>query len=117
MDVGAAQRVLWKDVCFVSEYEDEVDEYGSTTQRDVAGPDAIQCKLSFETLSAVDQTDTSAGIVQKAKLFVGIEVQINPGSRILVYHTGRFFDFKQSGQVGFFEYHQEIPLVPYKDDA
>ncbi len=115
MDVKAAIRLLWTDSCTVYEYQEYQDENKATRHREVAVLAGEPCKLSFETLRPTGQTDTTAGIVQQAKLFIDETINIMAGSKITVTHGGRDFAFAQSGAAGIFQNHQEIPLVPFEE--
>ena len=119
MDVKTALRILWKDTCTVIEYHEHAKENKSTVHQEVTVLEDEQCKLSFESLQPVNQTDTTAGIVQGAKLFIDEGLIIKPGSKVIITQTstGRVYEFKQSGKAGVFENHQEIALVPYEDFA
>ena len=108
---------LWKDTCTVTEYRDYTRENKSTGQQEVVVLENQPCKLSFSALHTADRTDTGATVAQTVKLFVDIELDINPGSKITVYHNGRTLEYKQSGLPGLYTYHREITLIPYTEVA
>jgi hypothetical protein len=109
-----ALQKLWRDFCSVIEYQDYERENGSTGQHEVIVMEDLPCKLSFETLQSVNQTETGAALVQKAKLFLDNAIMVKPGSRIKVSRFGKEFDFKSSGEPGIFSSHQEIILEPFE---
>ena len=118
MDVRQALRSMWHDTATVTEYEDYARGNGSTGQRGAIAHENEPCKLSFERLAPVAQTESVAVVAQGAKLFIDETIVIKPGSKITVTRKGgKVFEFAQSGMPGAFEHHQEIPLAPYGDYA
>lgn len=120
MDViKAAIRLLWKDRAAIIEYQEKINENKSTSHEEATVLTDILCKLSFERLQPINQTEAAAELVQLTKLFIDETLIIKPGSKIVVtqFSTGRVFEFAQSGEAGVFENHQEIPLVLFKDYA
>jgi len=112
-----ALKMLWKDFCTVIEYEKIQRDNKSTGHKETVALENQPCKLSFETLQTVNQSETAADVVQKAKLFISNEINIKEGSKIIVTHFGRVFEYQLSGMVGYFSSHQEIPLEPWKERA
>lgn len=72
------------------------------------------CRVSFETISANTETDTEAKKVQKIKLFIAPELNIKPGSKIVVTRKGRTTEYKNSGEPAVYDTHQEIILELWK---
>lgn len=118
MDVKAALRVLWTDKATITEYQDYTKENKSTGKREVPVLENEPCKLSFETLQPVNQTETAAHLVQTTKLFIDENIKVQAGSKITVTRNdGKVFEFSQSGKAGVFTNHQEIMLVPFEGYA
>ena len=118
MAVRAALRSLWLDTATITKYEDFIRPNKSTGQREIVALENEPCKLSFESLQPVNQTDTAPVLAQATKLFIDENVVIEPGSKITITRkSGKVFEFKQSGLPGIFTNHQEIQLVPYEDYA
>jgi len=109
-----ALQKLWKDTCMVTEYQEVTKPNGSTGFEEVTVLENQPCKLSFETLQSVNQSETTARLVQSTKLFLDNAVEIKPNSKITVQHSGRTFEFGNSGLPGVFTNHQEIMLVPFE---
>jgi len=110
---NALQR-LWKDKLTVVEYQEKTKSNGSTGFEEVTVLENKPCKLSFSTLQAVNQNDANAAIVQVVKLFCDNLLTIDAGSKLVVEHNERTFEFSQSGEPGIFTNHQEIVLVPFR---
>jgi hypothetical protein len=108
---------LWNDTFSVVEYPEYVKPNGATGCEEAVVLENEPCKLSFSSLSAVNQSETTAAIVQSTKLFCDNTIEIKAGSKIIVNRDGQTFEYKQSGEPGVFSVHQEIVLVPYKDFA
>ena len=72
------------------------------------------CKLSFEKLNAVVQTDAAAAISQSTKLFISPEIVVNGGSKIIVEQDGRKAEYSASGEPAVYSSHQEITLELFK---
>ncbi|MCM1136761.1 MAG: hypothetical protein NC400_14450 [Clostridium sp.] len=98
-------------VCTVIERRNVRDENSKITyQADVAVLENRPCKLSFEKTAATGQTDTAAAVAQGVKLFIAPEVEIKPGSKIVVEQNGRRGEYAASGQPAVYASHQEIVL-------
>jgi hypothetical protein len=110
---GKALQRLWKDKLTVVEYLEVTKANGSTGFEEVAVLQNVSCKLSFSTLRAVNQNDANATIVQAVKVFCDPALNIDAGSKLVIEHNGRIFEFGRSGEPGVFSDHQEIVLVPF----
>ena len=105
---------LWKDLFSLVEYQEDVKPNNADGFKEVTILKDQLCKLSFSTLKEVNQDDTGAAVVQITKLFCDNQIDIKPGSKIVVQRDGRTFEYSQSGQPGVFSQHQEIVLIPFQ---
>lgn len=106
-----AQESLYRGVAAVTERRKVRD--GKTklsTEEDVVVLRDIPCRLSFETLKSVQQTDTAAGTAQTIKLFLSPEVTVRAGSKITVAQDGVTGEYACSGIPAVYPTHQEILL-------
>ena len=71
-------------------------------------------KISFEEVYVNTETDNESKVVTKIKLFIAPEINIMPGSKIVVTQRGRTTEYKNSGEPAIYETHQEIMLVKFK---
>lgn len=110
---NALQR-LWKSKLTVIEYHEVTKPNGSTGFEEVTVLENQPCKLSFSTLQAVNQNDANAAVVQVVKIFCDPALNIDAGSKLVVEHNERTFEFSRSGEPGIFTNHQEIVLVPFR---
>ena len=111
-----AQESQYRDLCTISEYRDVVDEKSRLTRKEeVVVLENLECRLSFENLSAASQTDTGAAVVQSVKLFIAPEVRIKSGSKVTVTLTdGKVEEYALSGIPAVYPTHQEILLEPFR---
>ncbi len=68
------------------------------------------CRLSFENLKIVEQTETAGKISQRAKLFISPDIKIKTGSVIIVRQDGMEREYAMSGVPAVYPTHQEIML-------
>lgn len=81
-----------------------------TTEQDVVLLENEPCRLSYSSVSAVDQTESAAKTAQVTKLFLSPDVQIKPGARITVTQAGAERIFECSSVAAVYPTHQEIVL-------
>lgn len=101
-------------VCTIVEYLEVTDENKITRQKEVPVIENQPCKLSFEKLNAVVQTDTAAVISQSTKLFISPEIVVNGGSKIIVEQNGVKTEYSASGEAAVYDSHKEIMLELFK---
>jgi hypothetical protein len=68
------------------------------------------CKLSFETISAANQSSSAASIAQATKLFLSPDIVIKPNSKLTVTQVGIATNYTSSGKPTMYPTHQEIML-------
>ena len=108
--VRKALESMYTDKLTVTEYQKVTDSITHVTEsKGVQTLVDIPCRLSFQTVTSVDQ-DKVPFQTQIVKLFLAPEVVINPGSKITVQHAGVTTDYMQSGKPAVHTNHQEIVL-------
>lgn len=115
----AARKAIestYSGVCTVIERRDVRDERTKITRKKEEVPVAENqpCKLSFEKLNAVVQTDTAAKLTQGTKLFIAPEIKIKPGSKIIVEQNGTTTEYSASGEPAVYFSHSEYMLELFK---
>ena len=110
----SALRTLWTDTCTAYEYKPIKKENGATIHEEVEVISDEPCKLSFSKLEQTNQSDTGAIVSQTVKLFIDENLEIKPGSKILIRRKGKEFVYSSSGECGIFSNHQEIVLMSWK---
>lgn len=115
----AARKAIestYSGVCTVIERRDVRDERTKITRKneEVSVVENQPCKLSFEKLNAVVQTDTAAKLTQGTKLFIAPEIKIKPGSKIIVEQNGTTTEYSASGEPAVYFSHSEYMLELFK---
>ena len=115
----AARKAIestYSGVCTILERRDIRDEKTKITRKNEEVPivENQPCKLSFEKLNAVVQTDTAAKLTQGTKLFIAPEIQIKPGSKIIVEQNGKTTEYSASGEPAVYFSHSEYMLELFK---
>lgn len=115
----AARKAIestYSGVCTVIERRGVRDERTKITRKNEEVPvvENQPCKLSFEKLNAVVQTDTAAKLTQGTKLFIAPEIKIKPGSKIIVEQNGTTTEYSASGEPAVYFSHSEYMLELFK---
>lgn len=121
-ELSAAQRAVkaaiegtYTGVCAIIERQDVRDETTKITcKTEVPVVENQSCKLSFERLNAVVQTDTAAKVAQGTKLFIAPEISVKPGSKVIVEQNGMENEYVASGEPAVYLSHQEVMLELFK---
>lgn len=102
-------------ICSVIEHQETTDTKTHITDfEDVTVIENQPCKLSFEKINTVVQTETAANISQAVKLFLAPEVKVNGGSKIIVEQDGMKNEYSASGEPAIYKSHQEIILELFR---
>lgn len=114
--VRKAIESTYSGVCTILERRDVRDEKTKITRKNEEVPvvENQPCKLSFEKLNAVVQTDTAAKLTQGTKLFIAPEIKIKPGSKIIVEQNGTITEYSASGEPAVYFSHSEYMLELFK---
>lgn len=106
-----AQEAAYDGRCTVVEYRQVKDEATKLTgKKEVVVIEDQPCRLSYEKLSAVLQTETAAAMSQGIKLFLAPEIVIKGGSKIIVTQNGVTEKYCASGKPAVYSTHQEVML-------
>ena len=107
-----AQETTYDGRCTVTEQQKVKDPKTKlTTEKDMVVLENEPCRLSYSSVSAVDQTESAAKTAQVTKLFLSPDVQIKPGAKITVTQAGAVQTFECSGVAAVYPTHQEIVLT------
>lgn len=110
-----AQEATYEGLCTIYEYRDVTDEKTKlSSEEEVAVIEDQPCKLSFEKLNSVVQTETAAVQAQGVKLFLAPEIAIGSNSKIVVTQNGITNEYSASGIPAVYSTHQEITLESFK---
>ena len=110
-----AQEATYEGICTIYEYRDVTDEKTKlSSEEEVAVIEDQPCKLSFEKLNSVVQTETAAVQAQGVKLFLAPEIAVGSNSKIVVTQNGITNEYSASGIPAVYSTHQEITLESFR---
>ena len=110
-----AQEATYEGICTIYEYRDVTDEKTKlSSEEEVAVIEDQPCKLSFEKLNSVVQTETAAVQAQGVKLFLAPEIAVGSNSKIVVTQNGITNEYSASGVPAVYSTHQEITLESFR---
>ena len=110
-----AQEATYEGLCTIYEYRDVTDEKTKlSSEEEIAVIENQPCKLSFEKLNSVVQTETAAVQAQGVKLFLAPEIAVGSNSKIVVTQNGVTDEYSASGVPAVYSTHQEITLESFR---
>lgn len=110
-----AQEATYEGICTIYECRDVTDEKTKlSSEEEVAVIEDQPCKLSFEKLNSVVQTETAAVQAQGVKLFLAPEIAVGSNSKIVVTQNGITNEYSASGIPAVYSTHQEITLESFR---
>lgn len=110
-----AQEATYEGLCTIYEYRDVTDEKTKLSgEEEIAVIKDQPCRLSFEKLNAVVQTETAAVQAQGVKLFLAPEIVVCSNSKIVVTQNGVTDEYSASGKPAVYSTHQEITLESFR---
>lgn len=110
-----AQEATYEGVCTVFGYREVTDaKTRLSSEEEFAVIENQPCKLSFEKLNAVVQTETAAAQAQGVKLFLAPEIVVRGNSKIAVTQNGVTHEYSASGKPAIYPTHQEITLESFR---
>ena len=113
--VRKAIESLYKGSCDIIEYDDVFDKRTKITDKAEAVVLTNQpCRLSFRIIKNAVESDVQTGVSQLAKLFISPDINIKPGSKIIVTQNGVTTEYAFSGKPAVYSGHQEIMLDLFK---
>ena len=113
-----AQEATYEGLCTIFEYREVTDEKTKlSSEEEIAVIENQPCKLSFEKLNAVVQTETAAVQAQGVKLFLAPEIVVCSNSKIVVTQNGVTDEYSASGKPAIYPTHQEITLESFREWA
>lgn len=108
---SAFEKYHYDGIVTVSEWGKTKDpETGLTHQGEKILLKNQPCHLSAESNAAATQTTSAAQVSQVIKLFVSPDLDIKPGSKIVVTQAGITTAYTHSGKAAVYDTHQEIIL-------
>lgn len=110
-------ELMFDGIATIEEYPVEENEFGISerVKEPVVKYIDLPCRISFESNPALN-TRNLPNASQTVKLFINGDIEINPGSHVIVEQAGKIREFAYSGQSAFYEEdnHQEIVLEKWE---
>lgn len=107
-----AQESLYDATCSIFGQIDYTKPNGATAQKEGCYITDHACKVGKKTLIASNQTDAENTIVYTPQLFISPELDIRPGSKVIVTQikAGKTImtKYEQTGVPAVYDTHQEI---------
>lgn len=100
---------LYDGTCTITEFVSGTGTINNTVAMVVA--ENVPCRLSYSSKPSGTQTDTATAIAQTIKLFLGTEVTVKSGSRIVVTQAGKTCIYVAAGEPAVYLSHQEVELT------
>lgn len=112
---SAVLERLWKGRCDVVVRENRKDpDTRRMESTETALASELPCRLSFETLAPAGDNANAVQLAQEVKLFLGREVRVPEGSKLVVTQNGVTTAYRQSGPPAVYAHHQEIRLELFR---
>lgn len=112
---GKALRTLWNGTCTAYGLVNRVNPVNKRTdQAEVVLFEDAPCRLSFSSIAITGSADHAATAGQAVKLFIAPELDIPPGSKLMVTQNGTTGAYAHSGVPAVYEGHQEIMVEPFE---
>ena len=111
-------EILYTDRCDIYNWESVKDPTTKVTEhKKFLRYEDIPCRISFKSITSVNQTTYEPILTQVVKLFLSKDIEVNAGSEIVVYRSGKVFQYKCSGMPAKYSSHQEIILLNAEENA
>ena len=111
-------EILYTDRCDIYNWESVKDPITKVTEhKKFLRYEDIPCRISFKSITSVNQTTYEPILTQVVKLFLSKDIEVNAGSEIVVYRSGKVFQYKCSGMPAKYSSHQEIILLNAEENA
>lgn len=115
--VREALEKTYDHTCDVIIKEEYTKPNHSTGFREKTILESQPCRISFSSVNEVEEKSKAANVLQSVKLFIAPEINIPPGSKIIVNRDGIESSFSKSGEPATYPTHQEISLTLWKEWA
>lgn len=110
-----ALESLYDGACTIIEHKKVQKENKSTGFEDVVVLENQPCRLSFQSINTTVPTENGASkVTQIVKMFISPEIEVKPGSKLIVTQNNVTTEYKNSGEPAIYSTHQEIILELFK---
>ncbi len=100
--------------CTIIAYEDVKKDNGATKKDEVVKYDDIPCRLVYLNFAPTTDTETIGIVKQVIQLHLAPEIEVRPGTKIVVSQNDITTEYTASGEVAKMMTHQEVKLILFK---
>ena len=102
----------------IVERQEKKDEITKRTEfEEVIIHQDIPCRLSFSSKNTTNEIDNGFDVTQQIKVFCAPELNIKPGSKLIITQNNVTNEYVHSGKSATYSAHQEISLELFKEWA
>ena len=102
-------------LCDTIEYQASKNSINKRTEyQEVKVLEKQACRISYKTVTNTNQTEQENTTTQIIKLFISPDIDIKPGSKIIITKGEWQKEYKNSGEPAKYDTHQEIILEIWK---
>lgn len=113
-----AIQSLWDGLCDVYIRETVINpDNGRDEPVEVLKLQNQPCRLSFSNIAGTNEESSAALVRQTTKLFIAKDVEIPPGSKLIITQEEKSEAYQMSGKPAVYSCHQEIMLELFKEWA
>lgn len=113
--MGKIAPLLYSGVCDIIERKSYIKENKSTGFEEVIVAENIPCRVSYSSKNSAKGSDGTYSTTQTTKLFIGNDVVIKTGSKIVVTQNDVTVEYGSSGESAVYSGHKEIVIEKFKD--
>ena len=110
--VNRIAEVMYDSVCDIKRYETKRLESGISTKELKEVYSKIKCRISYESDSANEESETLYEINRRIKVFLPIETDIKSGDILVITRNGKSEKFKATSKGKAYRTHLEIEVKP-----
>lgn len=100
---------LFDGTCTITEFVSSTGTINNTVATVIA--ENVPCRLSYSSKPSGTETSTATAVTQVIKLFLGTDVTVKAGSRIVVTQAGKTNSYVAAGEPAVYLSHQEVELT------
>lgn len=115
---GKAIQRLWTGKCNVIVRQGQLNkDNGRTEFIELTVYENVPCRLSFKSVTAANEVANATVATNVVKLFLGKDVPVPVGSKLVVTQNDVVGEYVGSGQAAVYSEHQEVVLERFKEWA
>ena len=110
--VNGIAEVMYDSVCNIKRYETKRLESGISTKELKEVHSQIKCRISYESDSANEESETLYEINRRIKVFLPIETDITSGDILVITWYGKSEKFEAASKGKAYRTHLEVEVKP-----